>query len=77
MPIQPYGGAAFPRPAVIHPDSARVLINGQDGMSLRDYFAGQWLAGIAASGVGQTLEARAIAQECYHIADELLKIRGG
>lgn len=43
-----YGGPAFPRPAVcVTSESGDVsIIDGQEGVSTRDYFAGQALVGI-------------------------------
>ena len=47
------------------------------GMTLRDYFAGQALAGVLADGALQVREADcpAIAATCYDIADALLAAR--
>lgn len=53
----------------------------QEGMNLRDYFAGQVLAGfneIATEdelGVGFWHEPKKIANRCYLIADAMLKVR--
>jgi len=57
------GGPAFPRHAY----------DGHDGMTLRDWFAGQALAGISAQyGTG---DAAMIAVECYEHADAMLRAR--
>jgi hypothetical protein len=56
------GGPAFPIPD-----------EGWPGMTLRDWFAGQALAGISAQyGTG---DAAMIAVECYEHADAMLKAR--
>ena len=52
------GGQAFPRPMV-------------PGMSLRDYFAGQALAGL----VGTELSYERLAEVCYTQADAMLAQR--
>ena len=44
-----------------------------EGMSLRDYFAGQALAGQAAQPTDG--DVRAIAWYCYELADAMLKAR--
>jgi len=46
------------------------------GMTLRDYFAGQALAGMLAHGVSHEGEAVA-AEVAYSYADDMLKARGG
>lgn len=42
-----------------------------DGMTLRDYFAGQWIANEYASYT----EAKDIARRAYEVADAMLKQR--
>ena len=72
------GGSAFPVP----PDARRTDIpagGGMDGMSLRDWFAGQTLAMGGTllhsnSGSGYTDE---LAKWCYEVADAMLNARGG
>jgi hypothetical protein len=46
----------------------------EDGMTLRDYFAGQALAGIAAD---HTLDIpyRHMAERAYYIADAMIEVR--
>jgi hypothetical protein len=57
------GGPAFPRP----------MVAAAPGMTLRDWFAGQALAGISAQyGTG---DAAMIAVECYEHADAMLAAR--
>ena len=52
------GGRAFPNS------------NYENGMSLRDWFAGQALADLAAT------DSEDVALECYQIADAMLAHRG-
>lgn len=68
---------AFPR-------SADKIDDGTEGMSLRDYFAGQVLAGITANADIQIDQERLDVKEraaelcavwCYSIADAMLKER--
>jgi hypothetical protein len=56
------GGPAFPRHAY----------DGHDGMSLRDWFAGQALAGLLAH-TGESERNRAVA--AYRYADAMLRAR--
>lgn len=46
------------------------------GITLRDYFAGQWIIGM---GVNPGLDTtfRKIAQECYVMADAMIAARNG
>lgn len=80
------GGPAFPgetRTRVIKADgdfmtvSSEVLVAYHPGMSLRDWFAGQALAGIAANTrlVIQVERVDAISTSAYRIADAMLKAR--
>lgn len=62
------GGPAFP----MYFGSGDRGNNG--GMTLRDYFAGQALAGLA-RGVGLDLERHDLAQRAYNIADAMLAER--
>ena len=65
------GGPAFPQPSVWMPNLEQ-LHYGEAGMSIRDYFAGQWL-------VSNTFEFAAnpikVAERCYDMADAMLKVR--
>jgi hypothetical protein len=47
----------------------------QSGMTLRDYFAGQALAGFAAHGGVWVADREVIARQAYKFADAMLKIR--
>jgi hypothetical protein len=70
------GGPAFPR---------EYMHTGHSGMSLRDWFAGQALAGALASGKllspSQALEAETVAEfwarSSYIVADAMLAAREG
>lgn len=65
------GGNAFPLPL----GTMNAAEPGQSGgMSLRDYFAGQALAGLA-RGVGLDLERHDLARRAYNIADAMLAER--
>lgn len=66
----PTGGAAFPQPTILHPVSARPLIHGQDGMSLREYFAArapaeipEWFGGPPVRNVARPYCPSEIASE--------------
>jgi len=68
----PTGGQAFPT----HPDSSGKwgLFN---GMTLRDFFAGQALVGLPPVWVnsGEVLNSKEIAESCYKVADAMIKER--
>lgn len=66
------GGSAFPRAGFSDGDQG-VLDDGDHGMSLRDWFAGQALIGLA----GQDSSWSQIAKGAYIAADAMLKARGG
>ena len=72
MPSLNDGGPAYPRTGV---GNAGVTydVPPQDGMSLRDYLAGQALAGLLASSRSWTLGE--VAAFAYRYADEMLKER--
>ena len=65
------GGPAFPW----HSDGCVPDIEPSLGMSLRDWFAGQALAGIYANSAGTDLGKGALAEEMYSIADAMLAAR--
>ena len=59
------GGPAYPVPNLEHdPDF--------NGMSLRDYFAGQYIAGAFGGIPGQHLQPDNAASEAYKIADAMI-----
>jgi hypothetical protein len=69
------GGAAFPRPfSAIHEDA---MFHAQSGMTLRDWFAGQALAGVLASWPeGEKVRPQVVAPWAYEFADAMLAARG-
>lgn len=74
------GGPAFPRADATynHADGTPDYYEGNPGMSLRDWFAGQALAGLYASArYGKAGETNAdyYAKGAYLIADAMLKAR--
>lgn len=66
-----HGGFAFPTPELRAPDG-RVLAAGGDGMSLRDYFAGQALGGLLAAGADDDPTLN-VPVRAYSIADDMLR----
>ena len=67
------GGPAFPRALSLIPSNGEIVWD-QLGMSLRDYFAGQFLATIIISDPAGTDGSR-IAKNCYAMADAMLAER--
>lgn len=67
------GGPAFPRAAFGAPETG-MLNHEQDGMSLRDYFAGQALAGLLANP-DVNGEVHHFATDAYRCADAMLAER--
>lgn len=61
------GGTAFPTP---YPGGAA------PGMSLRDWFAGQALAGFLAGSPDADCGPKGYAHDAYQIADAMLEARG-
>jgi hypothetical protein len=74
------GGPAFPQPNhIVDTDRGREEARGwmQDsGMTLRDWFAGQALAGLLASSENN-MPFYVVAPLAYRHADAMLKARGG
>ena len=70
------GGPAFPvPPPVAETDGVMMLWrHAEGGMSLRDYFAGQALAGMQAS-VAANWTTIEFAQQAYKMADAMLTAR--
>lgn len=66
MAEQTDGGPAFPVP-----NDANT--NGQEGMTLRDWFAGQALAGLQFMDTERTYGTD--AENCYRMADAMIKAR--
>ena len=65
MTDKPENPPAFPRPEVF-------FSKGAEGLKLRDWFAGQAIAGSAKSG---NLSNEGFAKHAYEIADAMLKER--
>lgn len=67
------GGAAFPQISELGDIAAT-----SPGMYLRDWFAGQALAGwLASFGPGEAVKAESVAEFSYEIADAMLAARNG
>lgn len=70
------GGPAFPRPDSISPDGT-FWEAGNDGMSLRDWFAGQSLSGVLMKMEGQAPSLKVVGQlaakAAYAIADAMVE----
>lgn len=69
------GGLVFPRPLSVSQGVAgnqQILAGEQDGITLRDWFAGLALQGICASGPGSQWSNEMLAQEAYQLADTML-----
>ena len=67
------GGAAFPP----LDNTGYGLMLRESGMTLRDYFAGQALAGICANPNWQPTDVASVAQDAYAHADAMLSARNG
>jgi hypothetical protein len=69
------GGPAFPSADSQHPNGD--VEYGKPGMTLRDWFAGQALAGYFANAHTPHQNATDCADYMYRVADAMLKARGG
>ena len=70
------GGSAFPMSVGHAVDNAHTWNGSQEGMSLRDYFAGQALAGTAASQPWDDLPRdEVISRRAYTLADAMIAER--
>lgn len=79
-----HGGPAFPARAENHSDET-IYVLGQPvhggesiyflGMSVRDYFAAQWLKGYMANPNTPDMTTDKVAQHAYLMADAMLKER--
>ena len=67
------GGPAFPIPDERDPVTGEGIIQGSSGMSLRDWFAGQALAGLLAHASGEAPESA--PRKAYQLADAMLAVR--
>jgi hypothetical protein len=70
------GGPAFPRPES-RGTSGAITLHGQNGMTLRDYFAGQALAGMFADRERLSTNAQHFSHDAYLFADAMLAAREG
>lgn len=68
------GGPAFPLPVADQECCGR-FESGYGGMSLRDYFAAQWLKGYMANPNTPDMTTDKVAQYAYLMADAMLKER--
>ena len=68
------GGPAFPTRQIHATRCPKCGVNSSDGMSLRDYFAGQALAGILSRENPPELLAD-VADDAFAYADAMLKAR--
>jgi len=69
------GGPALPTADAYHPSGQ--IAYGRKGMTLRDWFAGQALAGLLAGRGNNGDKALNWANVAYAIADAMIKARGG
>ena len=76
------GGQAFPVPIATHDNGLGVVSSDFQGMTLRDYFAGQALIFIMpildtfAKKQHKTIEREHVAREAYLYADAMIKQQG-
>ena len=77
MSDQHDGGPAFPRPSSeAHDAQGRTFYPcAYDGMTLRDYFAGQALVGLLASNMGRVDDGSSYADLALLHADAMLEAR--
>ncbi len=74
------GGPAFPRSASVKPDEFitpehECVVEEQQGMTLRDWFAGRALSGILAGSPNADIGPHGYAHDAYLFADAMLKER--
>lgn len=71
------GGAAFPSPGVLMDDGrgGEYQQGAYEGMTLRDYFAGQALVRITAADQDGVMSPQITAMACYRLADAMIAER--
>lgn len=72
------GGPAFPSGQLVSDDSYKGWTKHEavnQGMSLRDWLAGQALAGMIAGSQGLDISIEKFASQSYNLADAMLKER--
>lgn len=68
------GGPAFPAHVTVGPDDTLYTSGDVEaGMSLRDWFAGQALAGLVTRG--PYVDGKAVSARAYEVADAMLEAR--
>lgn len=67
------GGPAFPVADTVYPSGA--IQSGTYGMSLRDWFAGQALAGLCQNWNENPMNTKSCADVAYDLADAMLERR--
>lgn len=70
------GGAAFPRPGFVNLEAKAgdFDTHPREGMTLRDYFAGQALTGVF-HGSDFDYDDEIVARRCYQVADAMIAER--
>jgi len=71
------GGPAFPQVPTYNMPEGIISINVSPGMALRDWFAGQALAGSTANPDPSLSNDELAAAWCYRMADAMLAAREG
>ena len=69
MTDKPNGGPAFPR------SGTDINVQSYPGMTLRDWFASQAIAGLTANGSIDIVMPDELASDAYFMADAMLKER--
>lgn len=71
------GGTAYPMPDPLTamPNNQNELMFFATGMTLRDYFAAQWMNGFVANPDSADLAVKKAAEKAYLIADAMLAER--
>jgi hypothetical protein len=69
------GGTAFPQPAK-HYDDGSSSVPPNNGMTLRDWFAGQALAGLVAN-INCAYKTQTFAKRALELADAMIAARKG